>query len=171
MDGGQRVIEPIAHAWPQVTLWGLLATAAMTVVLSASQGLGWSRLSMPYLFGAWVTGRRRAAHVLGFVLYLFGGWVFAVLYFLIFASLGHASWWAGALLGLAHGAFLLTVFLPLLPHVHPRLASEHDGPDARRRIEPPGFLGLNYGAATPLITLAGQLCYGAVLGFGYQQAL
>jgi hypothetical protein len=165
------MIEALLRAWPEVLLWGLLATAAMSTVLSASQGLGWSRLGLPYLLGTWVTGRRRAANLTGFVAYLLGGWAFAVLYFCIFASLGRASWWLGGVLGLVHGAFVLAVFLPLLAHIHPRVASEYDGPDARHRIEPPGFLGLNYGAATPLITLAAQLGYGLVLGFGYSHVL
>ena len=33
-----------------------------------------------------------------------------------------------------------------------------------RQLEPPGFMGLNYGHRTPLTTLAGQAMYGAVLG-------
>ena len=32
-------------------LWGLVATVAMTAVLRASQGFGWSRLSLPLLVG------------------------------------------------------------------------------------------------------------------------
>ena len=30
-----------------------------------------------------------------------------MLYFLVFTSLGFAAWWLGALLGVAHGLFLL----------------------------------------------------------------
>ena len=44
------------------------------------------------------------------------------------------------------------------------MASEHDGASARRQLEPPGFMGLNYGQRTPLTTLLGQAVYGAVLG-------
>lgn len=145
-------------------LWGLLATVAMTAVLQGSQGLGLSRLSLPFLVGTFFTGDRRRAVALGFVLYTIGGWLFAFLYFLLFASLGLYSWWFGAAAGVLHGLFLLTAALPLLPYVHPRMASEYDGPTAIQQLEPPGFMGLNYGYRTPLTTLLGQAVYGATLG-------
>lgn len=146
-----------------VLVWSLVATALMTIILQGSQSLGFSRLSLPFLFGTFVTANRRWAVVLGYVLYTLGGSAFAMLYFLMFASLGHASWWLGAILGALHGLFLL-VSLTVVPHVHPRIASEYGPPVARRGLEPPGFLGLNYGRRTPLTTLLGQLVYGGVLG-------
>ena len=149
---------------PDLLLWGLVATVAMTTVLQGSQGLGLSRLSLPFLVGTLFTGDRRKAVVLGFALYTMGGWIFAFLYFLFFASLGLATWWLGALAGALHGLFLLACALPLLPYVHPHMASEYDGPTALRQLEPPGFLGLNYGIRTPLTTLLGQAVYGATLG-------
>jgi hypothetical protein len=54
--------------------------------------------------------------------------------------------------------------LPMLPYIHPRMASEYDGASTTRQLEPPGFMGLNYGPRTPLTTLAGQALYGTVLG-------
>jgi len=51
-----------------------------------------------------------------------------------------------------------------LPYLHPRAASEYGGPTATQLLEPPGFMGLNYGQQTPFTTLAGQAVYGAVLG-------
>lgn len=150
-----------------ILLWGLVATVAMTVVLQASHGLGLSRLSLPLLAGSFVTGDRHRATIVGFMLYTLGGWGFALLYVLIFASLERSGWWLGGLLGLLHGLFLLVVVLPLLPHVHPRMASEYDPPSARRRLEPPGFMGLNYGYRTPLTTLLAQGIYGVILGACY----
>ena len=149
---------------PNVLLWGLIATVAMTTILQGAQGLGLSRLSLPFLVGTFFTADRRWATVLGFVAYTMGGWVFALLYFLLFASLGIYTWWFGAAAGLLHGVFLLVCALPLLPHVHPRMASDYDGPSAMRQLEPPGFMGLNYGRRTPLTTLAAQTVYGAILG-------
>ena len=145
-------------------IWGLLATVAMTTILQGAQGLGLSRLSLPFLAGTFFTGDRRWAVIIGFVFYVIGGWVFAFLYFLLFASLGLCTWWLGLAAGLLHGLFLLAAALPLLPYVHPRMASEYDGASATRQLEPPGFMGLNYGHRTPLTTLAGQAVYGAVLG-------
>jgi hypothetical protein len=96
-------------------IWGLLATVAMTTILQGAQGLGLSRLSLPFLAGTFFTGDRQWAVIVGFVFYVIGGWVFAFLYFLLFASLGLYTWWLGALAGLLHGLFLLAAGLPLLP--------------------------------------------------------
>jgi hypothetical protein len=145
-------------------IWGLFATIAMTTVLQGAQGLGLSRLSLPFLSGTFFTGDRRLATIVGFLFYVVGGWIFAFLYFVLFASLGLYAWWFGAAVGALHGVFLLVCGLPLLPYIHPRMASEYDGVSAIRQLEPPGFMGLNYGHRTPLTTLAGQAIYGAVLG-------
>jgi hypothetical protein len=114
--------------------------------------------------GTFFTGDRRRAVALGYVLYTIGGWLFAFLYFLLFASIGLHTWWLGTLVGVLHGLILLVGALPLLPSVHPRTASEYDGPTALRQLEPPGSLGLNCGVRTPLATLLGQAVYGGTLG-------
>jgi hypothetical protein len=152
-----------AH-FPEFVLWGLIATVAMTTVLEGSQGLGLSRLSLPFLLGTLFTKHRDRAMVWGFITYTIGGWLFALLYFVVFASIGIATWWLGALLGFLHGVFLLVCVLPLLPYAHPRMASEHDGPGHDYVLEPPGFFGLNYGRRTPITTLLGQTVYGLILG-------
>jgi len=149
---------------PRLLLWGLIATVAMTTILQGSQGLGLSRLSLPFLVGTLFTANRNAAVVVGFIAYVIGGWLFAMLYFLFFASIGRGVWWLGALLGSLHGVLLLVGALPLLAYAHPRMASEHDGPRQTFLLEPPGFLGLNYGRRTPLTTLLAQSIYGATLG-------
>ena len=150
-----------------ILVWGLIATFAMTALLYASQNMGWSRLNMPYLLGAFFTGRRHEANVLGFLLYLLGGWLFAFLYYLVFSVIGASSWWIGAIAGLLHAVLLLTLGLPMLPYIHPRVASEFDGPDTNKVLEPPGFLGLHYGYRTPLVVLIAQTSYGIVLGIGF----
>lgn len=109
-------------------LWGLIATVIMTSILEASRGLGFSRLSLPFLIGTFFTGNRSRAVIVGFIIYTIGGWLFAFLYFLLFASVGIYTWWFGALAGFVHGLFLLVTALPLLPFVHPRMASEYHPP-------------------------------------------
>jgi len=156
----------VSHSWTigYLVLWGLIATVIMTAILEGSQGLGFSRLSLPYLAGTFFTADRSRAMVLGFALYVVGGWLFAFFYFVLFASIGIYSWWFGALAGFVHGLFLLVTVLPLLPYLHPRMASEYHGATARQRLEPPGFMALNYGYPTPATTLLGQVVYGATLG-------
>ena len=148
---------------PELLLWGFVATAIMTIIMYGSQVSGLSRLSLPFLVGTCLTADRDRAHVLGFGFYVLGGWMFAVIYAAVFATVG-TTWWIGAIAGLVHGLFLLLVILPTMPYFHPRMASEYDGPDEVRRLEPPGFLGLNYGYRTPLTTLLAQTSYGVVLG-------
>ncbi len=147
-----------------ILLWGFAATAALSGVMFGAQRLGYSRLSFPFLIGTMFTGERSAAQALGLVFYLLGGWLFAFLYYFIFVSLGRSGWLLGLVLGAFHGAVLLTMLLPLLPHLHPRMASEYDGPSRGRRLQPPGFLALNYGYRTPLTTIAAHALFGAILG-------
>jgi hypothetical protein len=163
-----------AHA-VALAIWGFVASAAMATLLEGAQLSGYTRMSLPFLFGAFVSGNRRGAIMLGYALYLLGGWAFAVGYALCLQTLHVSGAVSGAgvggVLGLGHGLFLIAVFLPLLPYVHPRLASDYDGVHALTRIEPPGPFGLNYGWATPLATVLAQTLFGLVFGLGYGAAL
>jgi hypothetical protein len=161
-------VLPLLGELARAAVWGLLATALMTTILEASQGLGFSRLSLPFLVGTFFTARRSLAHVIGYVVYLLGGWLFALIYLGLFVSIGDGNWWMGLLLGIGHGIVLLVTILPLIPYVHPRMATEYDGPARSHRLEPPGFIGLNYGWRTPIAIMIGIAAYGAVLGLGFE---
>jgi hypothetical protein len=89
---GFALLHRLAENLDAVLLWALVATAVMTTVLQGSQGLGLSRLSLPFLFGTFFTVDRRRAVLAGSLIYLAGGWVFALLYFFVFASLEMATW-------------------------------------------------------------------------------
>lgn len=147
-----------------MAVWGLAATVTMTGLLHGAAAFGMSRLSIPFLVGTIFTGNRHKATIAGFTFYIVGGWLFALLYFLFFASIGVFTWWLGALLGFLHGLFLLVVAMPLIPYAHPRMASTYDMPVARPQLEPPGLFGLNYGPGTPAAVLVAQTVYGAILG-------
>lgn len=153
-----------AYVVMMILLWGFVATIALSSIMFVSQNLGLSRLSLPFLIGTMFTGDRHVANVIGFLFYMIGGWLFAFIYYLLFASLGKSDWLIGLIAGLIQGSFLLSVLLPLLPHMHPRMASPYDGPTSKRRLEPPGFLALHYGYRTPLTTIIAHMCYGAILG-------
>jgi hypothetical protein len=47
------------------------------------------------------------------------------------------------------------------------MASETSGPTESRQLEPPGFLGRNYGVRTPISVAIGHLLFGAILGGFY----
>jgi hypothetical protein len=60
--------------------------------------------------------------------------------------------------------FGLTMAMPILPALHPRMANEQYGPTVVRQLEPPGFLGLHYGIRTPISILFAHAIFGAILG-------
>jgi cytochrome c biogenesis protein CcdA len=148
-------------------LWGVFATGVLTLLMAASQGLGWSRMSFPFMIGSMVTSHRSRAMGLGFLLHFVFGVGFAVLYVLVFEAWRQTAWWLGGLLGIFHGLFILVVVMPALPDLHPRMAGKHHGPTPTRQLEPPGVLGLNYGRTTPAITLIAHVVYGVLLGAFY----
>ncbi|HEY9478324.1 MAG TPA: hypothetical protein VIQ26_07820 [Microbacteriaceae bacterium] len=150
--------------WGGWALFGLIATAALTAVMLSAQLAGLTRLDFPLLLGTIVTEDPDRARIAGFFIHLAFGQLFALGYAATFALLHQASWWLGALLGLLHVAVALTILLPLLPGINPRMASERAGPSSTAVLEPPGLLGLNYGFQTPAVAIVAHLIYGAVLG-------
>ena len=150
--------------WAGWALFGLLATAILTSVMIVAQLIGWTRLDLPLLLGTIVTENPDRARIAGFFMHLVIGQGFALGYAAAFALLDSATWWLGALFGLAHAAVALTILVPMLPGVHPRMASNRAGPASRTVLEPPGLLALNYGAETPAVALVAHLAFGIALG-------
>jgi hypothetical protein len=150
--------------WAGWAVFGLLATTGLTALMIAAQLGGLSRLDLPLILGTVVTPDPDRARVAGFVIHLVVGQCFALGYAASFVLLGSATWWIGGLLGLLHGAVALTVLIPMLEGIHPRMASNRTGPESVAVLEPPGLLGLNYGAQTPLVALVAHLAYGVALG-------
>ncbi len=150
--------------WAGWALFGLVATTILTAVMIVAQMAGLTRLDLPLLLGTIVTEDPDRARVAGFFIHLGIGQGFAFGYAATFALLDRATWWLGGLLGLLHAAVALTVLVPLIAGVHPRMASTRAGPDSTAVLEPPGLLGLNYGSQTPLVTTAAHLLYGIALG-------
>jgi hypothetical protein len=150
--------------WAGWALFGLLATAILTSVMIVAQLAGWTRLDLPLLLGTMVTEDPDRARVVGFGMHLAIGEGFALGYAAGFALLETATWWLGALFGLVHVAVALTILVPLLPGVHPRMASNRAGPASATVLEPPGLLGLNYGVETPAVAIVSHLAFGIALG-------
>jgi uncharacterized membrane protein YagU involved in acid resistance len=151
-----------------IALWGFVGTVVLTTLLAGSQALGLTRMNIPFMLGTMVTPDRDRAKAAGLVLHLINGWLFAAVYAAAFQSWRRATWWLGVLIGAVHAAFALAVGLPLLPGLHPRMASAQRGPTPTRQLAPPGFLALNYGRRTPLSIVAAHLVYGGILGAFYR---
>jgi hypothetical protein len=150
--------------WAGWALFGLLSTTILTALMISAQLGGQSRLDLPLILGTVVTRDPDRARAAGFVIHLVIGQMFALGYAACFALLGQATWWLGGLLGALHGALALTVLIPLLVGIHPHMASNRAGLKSTAVLEPPGLLGLNYGAQTPLVTFTAHLAYGIALG-------
>jgi uncharacterized membrane protein YagU involved in acid resistance len=153
------------HSW---LIWGFAATIVLTTASSAAQGLGLTRMNLPYMLGTIFTPDRDKAKLYGFFMHMTLGWVFSLVYVLLFQALGAAGWWRGGIIGLVHALFVLVVMVGLLPGVHPRMASEQHGPEAQNLLEPPGFLALHYGVQTPVSIVLSHALFGVILGTFYQ---
>jgi hypothetical protein len=150
--------------WAGWALFGLLATAILTAVMIAAQLMGRTRLDLPLVLGTIATGDPDRARIVGFFFHLAIGEGFALGYAAGFALLGTATWWLGGLFGLVHVGVALTILVPLLPGIHPRMASERAGPASTAELEPPGLFGLNYGPETPAVAIAAHVVFGVALG-------
>jgi hypothetical protein len=150
--------------WLGWASYGLVATAALTAVMIGAQLAGLTRLDVPLMLGTVVIADPDRARVAGALIHLVNGQAFALGYAAVFAASGESTWWAGAALGAVHGAVALLVIVPLLPGVHPRMASERAGLSSTAALEPPGLLGLNYGRETPLVTMLAHVAFGLALG-------
>jgi uncharacterized membrane protein YagU involved in acid resistance len=153
--------------WLSWLLWGFVGTVVLTAILGGSQGLGLTRMNLPYMLGTMITPNRDRAKWIGALIHFANGWVFSLVYVAAFHAWDMATWWLGALTGLVHASFVLTVLMPVLPGMHPRMANEQYGPTVVRQLEPPGFLALHYGIQTPISVVIAHLVFGAVLGTFY----
>jgi hypothetical protein len=150
--------------WAGWATFGFVATVVLTAVMVGAQLAGWSRLDIPLMLGSAFVAPIDRARVVGFFLHLGAGQTFALIYAAAFSLIGTATWMLGAAFGAVHGLVALTVIVPLLGGVHPRMATERAGPGLGAVLEPPGLLGLNYGLQTPGVAFIAHVLYGAILG-------
>src|SRR5262245_52278786 len=94
-----------------ILLWGFVATVMLTTCMSVGQGLGLSRMSIPFILGTMVTPDRNRAPAIGFLLHVTMGWLFAFLYAQTFESWQWVTWWLGGGIGLVHGLKVLIALM------------------------------------------------------------
>jgi hypothetical protein len=144
---------------------GFIGTLVLTTVLRAASEFRMTRIDLPFLLGTMVTTDRLRAKALGYLFHFFFGLFFALGYYAIFRAVGRAGWLPGAALGLVHGVFAGSALVNvLLPVVHPRMGSSLSSIDSKALLEPPGFMMLNYGGGSPLVSLGAHIAYGALVG-------
>lgn len=153
--------------WGSWLLWGFASTVVLTSILAGSQGIGMTRMNVPYLLGTIFTTDRDRAKFIGIFLHFVNGWIFSVIYVAAFHIVGRSTWWFGGLIGLVQALFVLAVALPALPALHPRMANEQYGPTVSKQLEPPGFFALHYGVRTPISVVVAHAIFGTILGAFY----
>ena len=146
-------------------LGGALGTVVLTTGLTAASELRVTRMDIPFLLGTAISANRTRARVIGYGLHFAAGLAFSLAYHAAFVVLGDAGSLVGALFGLVHALFAGTTLINvLLPALHPRMGTPDTAADASPLLEPPGFMLLNYGRATPVVTVAAHIAYGAIVG-------
>jgi hypothetical protein len=144
---------------------GLAGTLMLTTILRAASELGLTRMDIPFLLGTAVTEDRIRAKAVGYALHFVFGLLFALAYYAVFAVVGESGLVLGALLGFVHALFASTALVNvLLPVVHPRMGTGFDAAGSAPLLEPPGFMLLNYGRQTPVVTVVAHVVYGAIVG-------
>lgn len=146
-------------------LGGLVGTFVLTTILRAGTEFGLTRVDLPFLLGTVVTSDRSRAKAIGYVAHFGFGLLFSMGYAVVFAVLDTSGWLLGAGLGLVHGLFSGTALVNvLLPVVHPRMGKPWTDARSAPLIEAPGFMMLNYGVGTPVISTIAHVVYGAIVG-------
>ncbi len=153
-----------------MSIWGAFAggfagTLVLTTALAGASEMGLTRIDLPFLLGTALTSDRAKARMLGYLLHLAFGLGFALIYFAVFIVIGRGGWLLGSLFGVVHALFSVTTLVNgLLPAVHPLMGSPFTASDSTPLLEPPGFLMLNYGRSTPVVTILAHIAYGAIIG-------
>ena len=153
-----------------MSVWSALAggfagTLVLTTIIAGASEFGFTRMDIPFLLGTAFSLDRARARVIGYVVHVIAGCVFALGYYALFMALGWSTWWLGAIFGLGHALFAGTALVnTLLPLIHPRMGSPMTAADEAPLLEPPGFMLLNYGLATPIVTVVAHVMYGAIIG-------
>ena len=151
-------------------MWGTIAggfvgTLVLTTMLRAATELGLTRIDLPFLLGTALSVDRTRAKALGYAAHFLAGQIFALIYLAVFSAINSSGFALGALFGLLHGVFAGTALVNvLLPVVHPRMGTPESAADSHPLLEPPGFLMLNYGRGTPLVSVIAHVAYGAIVG-------
>jgi hypothetical protein len=139
---------------------GFVATVVLTTTLRMADELGLTRMDIPFLLGTVITANRARAKAVGYGLHFVSGLVFAFIYGAILIVLDATQ------LGLAHALFFGTAILNvLLPLIHPRMGTSLSAANSTPLLEPPGFMLINYGRGTPIVTILAHMAYGAIIGY------
>lgn len=138
---------------------GLVATLAMTAVMSMAPAMGLPRMEIPKMLGSMFVRGEGTANGLGLMLHLMMGVIFAVIYAIGFTALNAApTWYIGVLFGSMHWLVAMLA-MGMMGSIHPRI---REGVMADT-----GVFMLKLGAMAPAGALMGHWVYGILVALVY----
>ena len=146
-------------SWLKAFFAGMVGAVLMTVMLSVAIASGFRVLDFSMMWGTLVgLPKGWEAWIVGFVIHLLVGGVFALGYAVLFKAFSGAGLLRGGLVGIVH-AIITGIILPLLPLIHPLMNNGHMQSPA------PYFSG--HGMAGVLFYFAMHIVYGSTVGWLY----
>ena len=92
--------------WASWLVWGFAGTVVLTMLMGGSQGIGLTRMNIPFMLGTIITPDRDRAKLYGILLHLVNGWIFSLIYVAAFHVTSLFTWWFGASIGFGEPAGL-----------------------------------------------------------------
>lgn len=140
---------------------GLSAAIVFSMFTAMARAMGMTTMSIEKTLGA-MFAKGSTATVIGTLMHLMSGIVFALIYAIIFNAVGAGAsngWLIGGIIGLVHGLMVGALVMPMIGTVHPAVKAG--------TMTAPGFFAINRGEATPAGMIVGHIIFGVVLGFVY----
>jgi len=145
--------------WGKAFGAGVVGAVVMTILLSGAIAANFRVLDFSMMWGTLVgLPIGTAAWVVGFVIHLLVGGIFALIYAVVFSVFSGAGALRGGAIGVVH-ALITGIVLPLLPLVHPLMNNGY--------IRSPGPYFSGHGISGILFYFGIHIVFGMVVGWLY----
>jgi uncharacterized membrane protein YagU involved in acid resistance len=107
---------------------GLVGTVVMTMLMVVAPAMGMPKMDIVGMLGSMFTSSKGTATVVGWVVHLMMGIIFAIIYALVWSlGIGSTTWLWGLIFGAVH-AIVAIVMMPMMMRMHPRPPQVAAGP-------------------------------------------
>lgn len=146
-------------SWMKAFFAGIAGAALMTAIIAIARGAGFHIMDFSMMWGTLIgLAIGAAAWIVGFVIDLLVGGLFALLYAVIFKAFSGAGLLRGGVIGIGH-ALITGLMIALLPLIHPLM---NNG-----KMKSPGPYFSGHGIAGILFYFGIHIVYGATVGWLY----
>lgn len=137
---------------------GLVSTVVFTVILTMAPKMGMPKMDIVSLLGSMFSAKTNL--VLGWMMHLMMGVIFALIYAFLWSSgIGAATWTSGLVFGAVHW-LIVGVIMVMIPMMHVGIKSG--------TVQAPGMWMTNNGGAMAFMGgLVGHMIFGAVVALVY----